>query len=382
MSQAVDTLDQVLGPELAARLQPLRDARPAVRAGLQASWQALYEPAQPAGLSRRERALAGLRVALQLDQPRLLDWHHRRAQAAGATPAELDSFGFVETAPHTRPRYKRIIAHIDRLTLRPAEARAEHLQALQAAGLDVASVVTLSQLVAFENFFARVVVGLDALARPAGPQASSAEPAPRVLPAAAAPSLPFTLDELDWASWLPTVDANLASDEQLAVLDEAHAGARNSAYYLTLLHDAEALRQRSRLYNAIMYGNVAGSLPRAEREFSTVVVSRLNGCPYCASVHARFFAQLTKQPALVQALLDEGVQAAALPPRLRALADLAAALSVATPRPEALPLAALRAQGLDDAQLLDAINAAALFGWANRLMQTLGEPRRPRTATD
>jgi alkylhydroperoxidase family enzyme len=29
---------------------------------------------------------------------------------------------------------------------------------------------------------------------------------------------------------------------------------------------------------------------------------------------------------------------------------------------------------LDDEQLLDAVHAAAIFAWANRLMQTLGEP--------
>jgi uncharacterized peroxidase-related enzyme len=37
-------------------------------------------------------------------------------------------------------------------------------------------------------------------------------------------------------------------------------------------------------------------------------------------------------------------------------------------------IVALRAAGLDDAEILDLILSVALFGWANRLMHTLGEP--------
>jgi len=181
----------------------------------------------------------------------------------------------------------------------------------------------------------------------------------------------FTLDPLAWAAWLPTVDPALASPEQLAVLDESHASARTSPYYLTLIHDPAVLRQRSQLFNAIMYR--PGGLPRAERELTTVSVSIVNGCPYCASVHARLFAQLSKEPQAVQALFDEGLHAA-LAPRRRALVDLGVALSANPPAAVERPLQALRAQGLSDEQLLDAIHAAAIFAWANRLMQTLGEP--------
>ena len=40
-------------------------------------------------------------------------------------------------------------------------------------------------------------------------------------------------------------------------------------------------------------------------------------------------------------------------------------------------IAALRAAGLDDLAISDAIHAAAFFNWANRLMLTLGEPALP-----
>jgi uncharacterized peroxidase-related enzyme len=34
----------------------------------------------------------------------------------------------------------------------------------------------------------------------------------------------------------------------------------------------------------------------------------------------------------------------------------------------------LRAAGLDDPDIVDVINAASFFNWANRLMLSLGEP--------
>jgi uncharacterized peroxidase-related enzyme len=184
----------------------------------------------------------------------------------------------------------------------------------------------------------------------------------------------FTLQELQWAAWLTTVDAASATPEQLAVLDESTPSARTSPYYLTLLHDVDALRERSRLFNAVMYGQ--RGLPRAERELSTVAVSCVNGCSYCASVHARLYAQLAKDEDTVQRLFDEGVETQ-LAPRLRALVDYAVALTETPPAAGAKELAALRLVGLTEFEILDATNAIAMFAWANRLMQTLGEPVYP-----
>ncbi len=182
----------------------------------------------------------------------------------------------------------------------------------------------------------------------------------------------FTTDELDWSSWLETVDAETATPEQIAVLEESNSRAKTSPYYLTLVHDTEVLRQRSRLFNAVMYGR--DGLSRAERELSTVAVSRINGCPYCASVHSRLFVQLAKKPDIIQSIFDEGVDGAELPPRERALVDYAAKLTRNATKMSAADLAPLREVGMSDLEILDATHAIAMFAWANRLMQTLGEP--------
>jgi uncharacterized peroxidase-related enzyme len=187
---------------------------------------------------------------------------------------------------------------------------------------------------------------------------------------------PFTLQALDWDSWLETVALAQATPEQIAVLEKSLPTAKTSPYYLLLVHDVAALGQRSPLFNAVMYG--PRGLPRAERELATVAVSYINGCAYCASVHARRFAELTKQPEVMQRLFDQGLDTE-LEPRRRAIVDFAAKLTRAPQRMTASDLAPLRAVGLSDLEIFDLTHAAAMFAWANRLMQTLGEPVAPAT---
>ena len=59
---------------------------------------------------------------------------------------------------------------------------------------------------------------------------------------------------------------------------------------------------------------VEGAYRGAERELASVAVSRINGCVYCASVHAQRYAQLTKQSDVITRILDHGV-ATELEPR-------------------------------------------------------------------
>src|SRR6185295_4368442 len=96
------------------------------------------------------------------------------------------------------------------------------------------------------------------------------------------------------------------------------------AYSLVLAHDPEALNERSPLYNAIMFG--ARGLPRADRELGAVAASRINGCAYCASVHAKRFVELTKEPDVMSRIQADGIDAE-VDPRRRAILDYAAKLT-------------------------------------------------------
>ena len=182
----------------------------------------------------------------------------------------------------------------------------------------------------------------------------------------------FTLELVKWHPWIETVDQVGITDEQAEVLAK-HTSNRD--YFATLAHDAPALRQRTGLFNAIMYGH--GGASRADRELATVATSRVNGCVYCASVHARLHAQLTKDPTLIQRLLGDGVEADQ-PEHERVIIDFAVKLARDPAGLTPADLAPLRTAGFSDAEILDVTHAAAVFAWANRLMLTLGEGRLPQ----
>ena len=182
----------------------------------------------------------------------------------------------------------------------------------------------------------------------------------------------FTIDAVEWDAWLPTVSAATATPAQREAL--AKSPSATSPYFLTLAQDVASLDQRSPLFHSVMYA--PRGLKRAERELATVVTSIVNGCIYCASVHARRFAELTRQPDIIQRLYDEGLDTP-LAPRLRAIVDFAAALSRTPSVAGPAHVAALRAAGLGHAEIHDLVHAVAMFANANRLMQTLGEPVGP-----
>ncbi len=182
----------------------------------------------------------------------------------------------------------------------------------------------------------------------------------------------FTLEAVEWDAWLAPVKAETATPAQRAALDASPQA--SSPYFLTLAHDVDSLAQRSPLFHSVMY--VPRGLKRAERELATVVVSIINGCVYCSSVHARRFVELTKQPEVIRALYDQGLDTP-LPPRLRAIVDYAAKLTRAPAAMTVADLKPLREVGMDDLEILDLTHAAAMFANANRLMQTLGEPVVP-----
>lgn len=181
----------------------------------------------------------------------------------------------------------------------------------------------------------------------------------------------FTNEVLGWKAWLPTVDLTRATQEQIDVLQESHPQAKTSDYYLTLAHHPDILRQRSQAFNAIMYA--PGGLSRAERELASTVVSRINQCVYCASVHAQRFEQLAKRNDVIAEVFADPATAGTTD-REKAIVQFAIDLTLEPASLSASHIHALRDQGLDDAQVLDLIHAISIFAWANRLMLNLGEP--------
>jgi len=186
----------------------------------------------------------------------------------------------------------------------------------------------------------------------------------------------FTQDELGWLPWLEPFPIEELTERHWAGLVDASRA--KSPYFLLLARDPDVLQARTKTDKDIFY-NTSNGLPRAERELAATATSRANGCIFCASVHSRFATQYSKRRADVQRLLDEGVETH-IDRRWNAIVAASVAL---TNTPIAFghsQVAALRAAGLDDLEIVDVVNGAAFFNWANRLMLSLGEPTPPAKA--
>lgn len=184
----------------------------------------------------------------------------------------------------------------------------------------------------------------------------------------------FTQQSLGWRPWLTPVEETELTDAQRGALIGQFR--LKSPYFRLLVRNPEALEARTLTDEDIFY-NVTTGLPRADREIAASAASRVNGCVYCASVHT---ARATKESSRgddVQKLLDDGV-AAELGQPWSAIARASAALTVTPSEFDADHIAQLREAGLDDADIVDVINGAAFFNWANRLMLSLGEPTAGR----
>jgi uncharacterized peroxidase-related enzyme len=189
----------------------------------------------------------------------------------------------------------------------------------------------------------------------------------------------FTNEVLGWKPWLDPVDVAAATPAQLAALDEMSPQARTSPYFLVLAHQPEMLLQRSIAFNAIMFA--PGGMPRAERELGATVESRVNGCVYCASVHAQRFEQLAKRNDVISQVFDEPASAG-VTAREKAIVEFSIRLGAEPDKVSAEDVRALKEVGLTELEILDLIHSVALFAWANRLMLNLGEPVFPEaTAT-
>ncbi|MFG1297226.1 peroxidase-related enzyme [Xanthobacter variabilis] len=187
------------------------------------------------------------------------------------------------------------------------------------------------------------------------------------------PVLDFTTDPLDWRPHITPVDLAGATPEQLDAMKVTPSNKGVSPYVLVLAHEPDMLRERTPLFNEIMYGE--GGLSRAGRELGALGASVVNHCVFCASVHAARYIQQARKPEIVAEIFENGAKAD-LPLEEQALFDFAVDITTDPMSVTSYHLHHLRNMGLSDLEIVDLIHAVAIFGWANRLMHTLGEPHR------
>jgi uncharacterized peroxidase-related enzyme len=105
-------------------------------------------------------------------------------------------------------------------------------------------------------------------------------------------------------------------------------------------------------------------------------VSRINGCVYCASVHAQRFEQLAKRNDSIKQVFTDP-RTAGTTDREKAIVQFSIQLTEHPDTLSASHIQALKDVGLSESEILDLIHSVAIFAWANRLMLNLGEPVFP-----
>jgi uncharacterized peroxidase-related enzyme len=174
----------------------------------------------------------------------------------------------------------------------------------------------------------------------------------------------------------------------IKVIDEAEAAGKLKEVYDDVIRErgklsnimrvqslnAEAMARHLGLYVTLMFGESA--LTRAEREFIAVVVSSANHCEYCVNHHARPLRSYWKDDERVDAAIRDWREAP-LSPRERALAAYAEKLTRAPGDVAEEDVAALRALGLSECDILDVNMITAYFNFVNRIAAGLGVEHTP-----
>jgi CMD domain protein len=192
----LDVIDELVGIAPGSPLDAVRARRPEARTHAQATYRALFAPADTAGVTPQERFAAGAFVAGLHGQADVAAFYTAGLAATGAPPALRDAvdaaiaeargrgpYGRFPAGPLSGedaagpvyrvaagprralgPRLAAAFEHMHMLVFHPRDADPEALQALLDAGWSTTDVVTLSQIAAFLSFQIRVVAGLRALA--------------------------------------------------------------------------------------------------------------------------------------------------------------------------------------------------------------------------
>jgi CMD domain protein len=196
-----DIIDHLAGILPGSALDGIRAARQQARDNAQASYLALFAPAEAGAVSPEERfAIAAFVAGLHRQPPEAEFYAARLAEAArapglpAAVAAEVEAARAEGPSGHFPPgplsaenteapayaipaprraalgdRIAAALEHAQMLVFHPRDARPEALQALLEAGWTTTGIVTLSQIVAFLSFQLRVTLGLRAMAAAARP---------------------------------------------------------------------------------------------------------------------------------------------------------------------------------------------------------------------
>ncbi len=119
-----------------------------------------------------------------------------------------------------------------------------------------------------------------------------------------------------------------------------------------------------------------GELPPVERELMALITSVENRCEVCILSHGGALKKYGMDPHLVDTLCLAW-RRAELTPRQHALAEFASKLTLHVADVDATLIGGLRAAGLSEAEILEAVQVVAIYNSNNRINNALGmQPNR------
>jgi len=119
-----------------------------------------------------------------------------------------------------------------------------------------------------------------------------------------------------------------------------------------------------------------GELPPVERELMALIASVENRCEVCILSHGGALKKYGMDPQLVDTLCIAW-RRAELTPRQHALAEFASKLTLRVADVDATLIGGLRAAGLSEAEILEAVQVVAIYNSNNRINNALGmQPNR------
>ncbi len=119
-----------------------------------------------------------------------------------------------------------------------------------------------------------------------------------------------------------------------------------------------------------------GELPPVERELMALIASVENRCEVCILSHGGALKKYGMDPQLVDTLCLAW-RRAELTPRQHALAEFASKLTLRAADVDATLIGGLRAAGLSETEILEAVQVVAIYNSNNRINNALGmQPNR------
>lgn len=163
----------------------------------------------------------------------------------------------------------------------------------------------------------------------------------------------------------PPAEATLPKDVQS--LSRANHGEN----WIRVLAVNPDTARRFTAYFGGLFDRNGGRLPIRERELIAVVVSSANGCGLCEIHHTLALGDALGDKTKARRIaLDHHL--APLTERERALVDFASKVTADPKAVGAADFERLRAAGLDDADILEALETSAWFNHTNRIFISLG----------